>query len=167
MEGLCAKQEEHHTQLARRAWEGTTERLAENVDVLIENFRPGTMEKMGLAPEVLHQHNPKLVIVRISGFGQTGPYKHRPGFGTLVEAMSGFAYRNGFEDREPVLLPLAMADMIAGMQGAFAVMTAIREVEMKDGNGQVIDLSARTYFLNHGRGSGLASADGGHSGPRR
>ena len=115
--------------------------LVQHVDVLIENFRPGTMEKMGLTPEVLHQHNPKLVIVRISGFGQTGPYKHRPGFGTLVEAMSGFAYRNGFEDREPVLPPLAMADMIAGMQGAFAVMTAIREVEMKDGNGQVIDLS--------------------------
>jgi len=112
-----------------------------SAQVLVENYKPGTLEKMGLAPDVLHEHNPSLVIVRISGFGQTGPYRHRPGFGTLVEAMSGFAYRNGFEDREPVLPPLAMADMIAGMQGAFAVMMALREVELKGGAGQVIDLS--------------------------
>ncbi len=115
--------------------------LAETAQVLIENFRPGTLEEMGLGPEVLHTRNDKLIVVRISGFGQTGPYRHRPGFGTLVEAMSGFAYRNGFEDREPVLPPLAMADMIAGIQGAFAVMTALREIELKGGSGQIIDLS--------------------------
>ena len=96
---------------------------------------------MGLGPEVLHARNPKLILVRVSGFGQTGPYKHRPGFGTLVEAMSGFAYRNGFADREPVLPPLAMADMIAGLSGAMSVLIALREREVKGGDGQVIDLS--------------------------
>ena len=115
--------------------------LAERAQVLIENYTPGTLEKMGLAPDVLLARNPALIVVRISGFGQSGPYRNRPGFGTLVEAMSGFAYRNGFEDREPVLPPLAMADMIAGIQGAFAVMMALREVELKGGAGQVIDLS--------------------------
>ncbi len=115
--------------------------LVGSAQVLIENYTPGTLEKMGLAPAVLLERNPALVVVRISGFGQTGPYRYRPGFGTLVEAMSGFAYRNGFEDREPVLPPLAMADMIAGIQGAFAVMMALREVELKGGAGQVIDLS--------------------------
>jgi crotonobetainyl-CoA:carnitine CoA-transferase CaiB-like acyl-CoA transferase len=108
-------------------------------DVLIENFRPGTLEAMGLAPEVLHGRNPKLVIVRVSGFGQDGPYRERPGFGTLVEGMSGFAAMNGFADREPVLPPLALADMVAGLYGAFAVMVARREVEA-GGKGQVIDL---------------------------
>jgi len=115
--------------------------LSKTSQVFIENFRPGTLEAMGLGPDVLHEYNPNLIIVRITGFGQTGPYKDRPGFGTLVEAMSGFAYRNGFADREPVLPPLAMADMIAGIQGAFAVMTALREIELKGGCGQVIDLS--------------------------
>jgi crotonobetainyl-CoA:carnitine CoA-transferase CaiB-like acyl-CoA transferase len=116
-------------------------RLVEQADVMIENYRPGTLEEMGLGPDVLHARNPKLILVRVSGFGQTGPYRHRPGFGTLVEAMSGFADRNGFEDREPVLPPLAMADMIAGLYGAMAVLIAIRECEMKGGDGQVIDLS--------------------------
>ena len=116
-------------------------RLVDQADVMIENYRPGTLEEMGLGPEVLHARNPKLILVRVSGFGQTGPYKHRPGFGTLVEAMSGFAYRNGFADREPVLPPLAMADMIAGLSGAMSVLIALREREVKGGDGQVIDLS--------------------------
>jgi crotonobetainyl-CoA:carnitine CoA-transferase CaiB-like acyl-CoA transferase len=108
-------------------------------DVLIENFRPGTLEAMGLAPATLHARNPKLIIVRVSGFGQDGPYRERPGFGTLVEGMSGFAAMNGFGDREPVLPPLALADMVAGLYGAFAVMIARREVEAGR-PGQVIDL---------------------------
>ena len=112
--------------------------LARN-HVLIENYRPGTLEAMGLAPETLHARNPGLVIVRISGFGQDGPYRERPGFGSLVEGMSGFAAKNGFADREPVLPPLALADMIAGLYGAYAVMIARREVE-RGGRGQVIDL---------------------------
>ena len=108
-------------------------------DILIENFRPGTLEAMGLAPATLHASNPKLIIVRVSGFGQDGPYRERPGFGTLVEGMSGFAAMNGFSDREPVLPPLALADMVAGLYGAFAVMIARRHVEA-GGAGQVIDL---------------------------
>ncbi len=116
-------------------------RLVAQADVMIENYRPGTLEEMGLGPDVLHERNPKLILVRVSGFGQTGPYKHRPGFGTLVEAMSGFADRNGFADREPVLPPLAMADMIAGLSGAMSVLIALREREVRGGDGQVIDLS--------------------------
>ena len=118
--------------------------LVATADVLIENFRPGTLEEMGLGPDVLLAANPGLVIVRVSGFGQTGPYAPLPGFGTLVEAMSGFAARTGFPDREPVLPPLALADMIAGLYGAFAVVTALRARDRGDGGcdgGQVIDLS--------------------------
>jgi crotonobetainyl-CoA:carnitine CoA-transferase CaiB-like acyl-CoA transferase len=116
-------------------------RLAESTAILIEGFRPGRLEMMGLGPEALHARNPKLVLVRISGFGQTGPYRERPGFGTLIEAMSGFADRNGFPDREPVLPPLALADMVAGLNGAAAVLMALREIEVNGGKGQVIDLS--------------------------
>ncbi|WP_256868243.1 CaiB/BaiF CoA transferase family protein [Candidatus Entotheonella palauensis] len=114
--------------------------LAMQADVMVEGFRPGTLEKMGLAPDTLIAANPKLIIVRVSGFGQSGPYSPRPGFGTLVEAMSGFASRNGFADREPVLPPLAMADMIAGLYGAFATVTALRAGERGEAPGQVIDL---------------------------
>src|SRR4051794_26032916 len=114
--------------------------LAAGSEVLIENFRPGTLEKMGIGPEVLHARNPRLVIVRVSGWGQSGPYRDRPGFGTLVESMSGYAARTGFADREPVLPPTALADMIAGLYGAFAVMVALRRVEVEGGGGQVIDL---------------------------
>ena len=95
---------------------------------------------MGLSPEVLLAINPALVVVRVSGWGQTGPYSHKPGFGTLVEAMSGFAHLNGFADKPPALPPLALADMIAGIYGAAGVLTALRVAE-KDGRGQVIDLS--------------------------
>jgi crotonobetainyl-CoA:carnitine CoA-transferase CaiB-like acyl-CoA transferase len=116
-------------------------RLVETVDVFIENYRPGTLEKMGLAPDVLLARNPRLVIVRISGFGQTGRYARQPGFGTLVEAMSGFADRTGFPDREPVLPPLALADMISGLSGAMATVTALLARERNGSGGQVIDLS--------------------------
>jgi crotonobetainyl-CoA:carnitine CoA-transferase CaiB-like acyl-CoA transferase len=115
--------------------------LLDTADVFIENFRPGTLEQMGLAPDELIARNEKLIVVRISGFGQTGPYAHLPGFGTIVEGMSGFAYRTGFPDREPVLPPLALADMIAGVYGANAVVTALFARERGQGKGQVIDLS--------------------------
>ena len=115
-------------------------RMVETADVLIENYRPGTLERMGLAPAVLHARNPQLIVVRVSGFGQTGPYAQQPGFGTLVEAMSGFADRTGFPDREPLLPPLALADMIAGLSGAMATVTALLARE-RGGTGQVIDLS--------------------------
>ena len=113
--------------------------LAARSQVLVENFRPGTLEQMGLGPDALHAANPGLVVVRVSGFGQDGPYRERPGFGTLVEAMSGFAAKTGFADREPVLPPLALADMVAGLYGAYATMVALRVAE-RGGPGQVIDL---------------------------
>jgi crotonobetainyl-CoA:carnitine CoA-transferase CaiB-like acyl-CoA transferase len=115
-------------------------RLVGTAQILVENFVPGGLEKMGLAPETLMEINPRLVIVRISGWGQTGPYRHKPGFGTLVEAMSGYAHLNGFPDKPPTLPPLAMADMIAGVYGAAGVLTALRSAE-REGVGQVIDLS--------------------------
>jgi crotonobetainyl-CoA:carnitine CoA-transferase CaiB-like acyl-CoA transferase len=114
--------------------------LVATSQVLVENFRPGTLEAIGLGPGVLHRRNPGLIILRISGWGQDGPYRDRPGFGTLVESMSGYASRTGFPDREPALPPTALADMVAGLYGAFAVMVALREVETKGGAGQVIDL---------------------------
>src|SRR5688572_11021442 len=114
--------------------------LVPSAAVFVESFRPGTLEKMGLGPDVLLERNPKLIIVRVSGFGQGGPYSRRPGFGTLVEGMSGFASFNGFGDREPVLPPMYLADTLAGIYGSSAVMIALREVEQKGGKGQVIDL---------------------------
>ena len=108
--------------------------------VLIENFRPGTLEAMGLSPEDLHRRNPGLIILRVSGWGQDGPYRDRPGFGTLVESISGYASRTGFPDREPALPPTALADMVAGLYGAFSMMVALRQIETHGGVGQVIDL---------------------------
>jgi crotonobetainyl-CoA:carnitine CoA-transferase CaiB-like acyl-CoA transferase len=126
-----------------RSPEGKTllTRLVPTADVLVESFRPGAMEAAGFGPEEVARLNPRLVFVRISGFGQTGPYAQRPGFGSLVEAMSGFAAKNGFSDKPPALPNLALADMVAGIQGAFAVMVALREVEQRGGQGQVVDLS--------------------------
>ena len=115
--------------------------LVPQAQVLVESFRTGAMEKFGLGPDVLHAINPKLVIVRISGWGLTGPYADKAGFGTLVEAFSGFAEKNGFSDKPPALPNLGLADMIAGLSGSFATMVALREVEVNGGKGQVVDLS--------------------------
>ncbi|QYO79049.1 CoA transferase [Devosia salina] len=135
--------------------------LIETADVFIENYRPGTLEKMGLGPETLLARNPKLVVMRISGFGQTGPYAHLPGFGTIVEAMSGFAARTGFPDREPVLPPLALADMIAGIYGASAAMMALYARDARGGAGQVIDLSLlESMFSVLGPEAGIFSKTG-------
>src|SRR5262249_1262012 len=114
--------------------------LLASAQVLIENFRPGTLETMGLGPDILHRRNPGLIILRVSGWGQDGPYRDRPGFGTLVESMSGYAARTGFADREPALPPTALADMGAGLYCAMAGVVALRGVELKGGKGQVIDL---------------------------
>jgi crotonobetainyl-CoA:carnitine CoA-transferase CaiB-like acyl-CoA transferase len=114
--------------------------LVKSAHVFVENFVPGKLEMLGLGPDVLHALNPKLVIVRVSGWGQTGPYKHKPGFGTLVEAMSGFAHLNGYPDKPPALPPLAMADMYAGIYGAFGTLAALREAD-RSGRGQVVDVS--------------------------
>lgn len=116
-------------------------RLIRHADALVENFTPGTLERLGFGPDKLHEVSPKLVIVRISGWGQTGSNRDRPGFGTLVEAMSGFAYLSGFPENPPTLPPLAVADMIAGLYAATALLTALRVVEIDGGPGQVIDVS--------------------------
>lgn len=115
-------------------------RLLADADVFIENFRPGTLEKWGLDPEELLAANPKLVVVRVSGFGQTGPYSSRPGFGTIAEAMSGFADTNGAADGPPVLPQWPLADGVAALAGAFATMVALRHAEAT-GRGQIVDLS--------------------------
>jgi len=115
-------------------------RLATGADVVLENFRPGTLERWGLGWDELSAVNPRLVLARVSGFGQTGPYAQRPGFGTLAEAMSGFAALNGEPDRPPLLPPLALADGIAGLATAFAVLAALRARE-ETGAGQVVDTS--------------------------
>ena len=114
--------------------------LVKTAQMLVENFLPGTLEQWELGPEVLHAANPKLVIVRISGWGQSGPDRSVPGFGSLVEARSGFAAMNGFADRPPVLPPLALADMVAGLYGAVAALVALRHCEVDQGKGQVVDL---------------------------
>ncbi|MGB7299424.1 MAG: CaiB/BaiF CoA-transferase family protein [Burkholderiaceae bacterium] len=116
-------------------------RLLDKSDVLVENFLPGTLEKWGLGPDKLLERNPDLLVVRVSGWGQTGPYANRPGFGTLIEAMSGFASMTGFPDRPPLLPPLALADMVAGLAGFGGVMSALFAREKGKVRGQVIDLS--------------------------
>ena len=112
--------------------------IVQKADVLIESFRPGTLERWNLGPEALHQLNPRLVVARISGFGQTGPYSGRPGFGTLAEAMSGFAAMTGEPGGPPTLPPFALADTVAGMAAAIAILIALHTRE-KTGKGQIID----------------------------
>jgi crotonobetainyl-CoA:carnitine CoA-transferase CaiB-like acyl-CoA transferase len=116
-------------------------RLIDTAQVLVESFKPGTLEAMGLALDTLWSSRPQLVVVRISGWGQQGPYRDLPGFGSLVEGFCGFAHKHRGADGQPVLPNLALADMVAGLTGAFATMAALREVEVRGGRGQVVDLS--------------------------
>ena len=113
--------------------------LAAKSDVLIENFRPGVMEKWGLGWEDLQKVNPRLIMLRMTGFGQFGPYAPRPGFGTLAESMSGFAHINGYPDGPPTLPPFGLADGIAGITSAYAVMLALYHRDLHGGQGQMID----------------------------
>jgi len=115
--------------------------LASSADVLIENFRPGVMERWNLSYERLRDRNRGLVMLRTTGFGQSGPYAKRPGFGTQAEAMSGFAAMTGPADGPPTLPPFGLADGIAGLAGAFAVMTALYHRDGRGGEGQMIDLA--------------------------
>jgi crotonobetainyl-CoA:carnitine CoA-transferase CaiB-like acyl-CoA transferase len=116
-------------------------RLVREADVLVENFRPGAMERLGLDPEtVLLAENPGLVVLRVTGYGQSGPYSDRAGFGTMAEAMSTLAHTTGQPDGPPTLPPIALADEVTGMRGAFAVLAALRHRD-HTGLGQVIDIS--------------------------
>ena len=111
-------------------------RLLDEADVLVENFRPGVLERLGFAPEVLHARNPRLVITRVTGFGQTGPYAHRPGFATIAEAMSGLAAITGQPGGDPMMPPIALTDEVTGLVAAFATMVALWSEK-----GQVVDVS--------------------------
>jgi crotonobetainyl-CoA:carnitine CoA-transferase CaiB-like acyl-CoA transferase len=117
------------------------ERLVESADVLIENFRPGTLERWNLSPARLHEVNPKLVVARVTGFGQFGPYSGRPGFGTLAESMSGFAQITGEPDGPPTLPPFGLADGITAQAAANAILLALYHRDVHDSPGQVIDLA--------------------------
>ena len=114
-------------------------RLVKTADVLIENYVPGTFEKWGLGWDALSKENPRLVMVRVSGWGQDGPYRDRPGFGTMVEAMSGFAATTGPAE-SPTLPSFPMADMVAAQAGAVAVLAALRHRDRVSGRGQTIDV---------------------------
>ena len=116
------------------------EQLVATADVVVENFRPGTLERWGLGWDRLAEVNPRLVLCRVTGFGQDGPYASRPAFGTLVEAMSGFAHMTGEPDGPPTLPPFGLADSVAGLAAAAAVLMALRHRDAT-GEGQVIDLS--------------------------
>ena len=117
--------------------------LVADAAVLVENFRPGRLEKLGLGPTVLHARNPRLVITRISGFGQDGPYAGRPGFATIAEAMGGFAAINGEPDGAPMLPPIALTDEATGLAAAFATMVALHS-----GQGQVVDVNLLETMLH-------------------
>ncbi|CAB4957009.1 unannotated protein [freshwater metagenome] len=121
-------------------------RLVDHADVLIENFRPGTMERLGLDPSDLLKRNPRLVILRVSGFGQTGPYRSRPGFASIAEAMSGFASLSGEPDGAPLLPPIALTDEVTGIVGAFSIMVALRHRDAT-GEGQVVDVNLLESIL--------------------
>jgi crotonobetainyl-CoA:carnitine CoA-transferase CaiB-like acyl-CoA transferase len=127
--------------LKKAAGAALLKELVTGADVLIESFRPGTLEGWGLGPEVLHGLNPRLVIVRCSGFGQTGPYSPRPGFGTVAESISGFAHINGHPDGPPTLPPFALGDGVASLFGTFATMFALYHRDRHEAPGQVIDLA--------------------------
>lgn len=115
--------------------------ILRDADVLVENFRPGTLDRWDLGWETLHRLNPRLVVARTTGFGQEGPYARRPGFGTLAEAMSGFAHITGFPDGPPTLPPFALADGISALAGTFAVLIALYHRDARGGRGQEIDVA--------------------------
>ena len=122
--------------------------LVKKTDVFIENFLPGTLEKWGIGPQQLNKLNKNLIILRISGWGQTGIFKNAPGFGSLVEGMSGFAAMTGEEKQSPLLPPLALADMVAGLTGFGAILMAILASKKNNTGGQVIDLSLFEPFFS-------------------
>lgn len=123
-------------------------RLAREADIVVENFRPGTMEKWGLSYEALSEHNPGLIMVRVSGFGQTGPKRDQPGFGAIGESMGGLRYVTGYPDRPPVRLNLSIGDSVAGLHAVIGAMMALRHREVNGGKGQVVDVALYESVFN-------------------
>ena len=132
--------------------------LADRVDILVENFRPGTLEKWGLGPEELKQTNPGLIYARISGYGQTGPYASRPGFASVCEGMGGFRYINGFPGAPPVRPNLSLGDTLAGLHAVLGILLAyIQRHKPVQGVGQVVDVAIYEAVFQYagGRGAGI------------
>ena len=123
-------------------------RLARDADVVIENFRPGTLEKWGLGYDVLSAENPGLVMLRLSGFGQTGPYRDLAGFGAVGESMGGMRYVTGFPDRSPVRMNLSIGDALASLHGVIGVLMALRHRDVNGGRGQVVDVALYEAVFN-------------------
>jgi len=126
--------------LRRAEGRDVARRLAARADVLVESFRPGTLERWGLGPDVLLADNPRLVIARVSGFGQTGPYAHRPGYASIAEAYGGLRHLTGFPGEPPVRANLSLGDSLAGLHAAFGVLLALRARDAT-GRGQVVDVA--------------------------
>jgi formyl-CoA transferase len=123
-------------------------RLAREVDIVIENFRPGTLEKWGLGYETLAASNPGLILVRLSGFGQSGPYRDRPGFGAVGESMGGMRHVTGFPDRPPVRMNVSIGDALAALHGVVGALMALHHREARGGKGQVIDVALYEAVFN-------------------
>jgi crotonobetainyl-CoA:carnitine CoA-transferase CaiB-like acyl-CoA transferase len=121
-------------------------RLVKDADILVENYRSGTLEKWGLGPETLMAINPGLIVVRVTGFGQTGPHRRRPGFGSLAEAFAGFVNITGYPDRPPLLPGFGLADSTTGLMAAFLALVAMNE-KRRSGKGQVVDLAIYETLL--------------------
>jgi crotonobetainyl-CoA:carnitine CoA-transferase CaiB-like acyl-CoA transferase len=121
--------------------------LIKDADVVVENYRPGTMERWGLGYQTLAEVNPRLVVAHVTGFGQEGPLSHRAGFGTIAECMSGFAHRNGYPDGSPTLPPFGLADTVTGMLTAYGIMVALWE-RQTSGKGQEIDVALIESLLH-------------------
>jgi formyl-CoA transferase len=133
-----------------RATEGQeiARRLAREADIVVENFRPGTLEKWGLGYESLAASNPGLILLRLSGFGQTGPYRDRPGFGAVGESMGGMRHVTGFPDRPPVRMNLSIGDALASLHGVIGVLMALHHRETRGGKGQVVDVALYEAVFN-------------------
>ena len=128
--------------------QGVGRELAKDADILIENFRPGGMEKWGLGFKDLHAINPKLIMLRVSGYGQTGPYRDRPGFGVIGEAMGGLRYLSGEPGRPPVRVGVSIGDTLSGLHGVIGVMMALRHREQQGGLGQEVDVALYESVFN-------------------
>jgi formyl-CoA transferase len=133
-----------------RAAEGQeiARRLARDADIVIENFRPGTLEKWGLSYEALSAVNPGLIMVRLSGFGQTGPYRDRPGFGAVGESMGGMRHVTGFPDRPPVRMNISIGDALAALHGVIGALMALHHRATREGKGQVVDVALYEAVFN-------------------
>jgi formyl-CoA transferase len=123
-------------------------KLVQDADIVIENFRPGAMEKWGLGWEALSALNPRLIMVRLSGYGQTGPYRDRPGFGAIGESMGGMRYVTGYPDRAPVRVGVSIGDSIAALHGVIGAMMALHHRNMNGGRGQYIDVALYESVFN-------------------